>query len=68
MLNRSLSYGKSEEYDLFTAKQNIFAKAISTHGKGHQEKEKSNCNNTKEAQCSSKREHKQISSHESEIE
>ena len=46
---------------------NKFAKLNSTHGKGHQKKEKSNFNNKKEAQCSSKREQKNIyiSSHES---
>ena len=36
--------------DLFSAKQNKFAKLNSSHGKGHQKKkEKSNLNNKKEA-------------------
>ena len=69
MLNRSLNAAAKVKNDLFSAKQNKFAKLNSTHGKGHQKKEKSNFNNKKEAQCSSKREQtKNISSHESEIE
>ena len=54
--------------DLFSAKQNKFAKLNSTDGKGHQKKTETNFNNKKEAQCSSKREQKKISSHESETE
>ena len=58
MLNRSLKAAAKVKNDLFSAKQNKFAKLNSTHGKGHQKKEKSNFNNKKEAQCSSKREQK----------
>ena len=48
-------------------KINLLKRTVLTE-KVIRKKEKSNCNNTKDAQCSSKREHKQISSHESEIE
>ena len=66
MLNRSLKAAAKVKNDLFSSKQNKFAKLNSTHGKGYQ---KNNLNNKKEAQCSSKREQKKkISSHESEIE
>ena len=60
MLNRSLKAAAKVKNDLFSAKQNEFAKLNSTHGKGHQKKkkEKNNFNNKKEAQCSSKREQK----------
>ena len=60
MLNRSLKPAAKVKNDLFSAKQNKLAKLNSTHGKGHQKKkkEKSNFNNKKEAQCSSKREQK----------
>ena len=53
--------------DFFTAKQHKFAKVNSTDGKDHQKKGKSNFSN-KKARCSNKREHKNIASHESEIE
>ena len=56
MLNRSLKAAAKVKNDLFSAKQNKFAKLNSTHGKGHQKKGKSNLNNKKEAQCSSTRE------------
>ena len=56
--------------DLFSAKQNKFAKLNSTHGKGHQKKKKRKVTLIlkKEAQCSSKRAEQKTSSHESEIE
>ena len=51
MLNRSLKAAAKVKNDLFSAKQNKFAKLNSTHGKGHQKKKKnSNFNNKKEAQ------------------
>ena len=50
MLNRSLKAAAKVKNDLFSAKQNKFAKLNSSHGKGHQKKkEKSNLNNKKEA-------------------
>ena len=67
MLSRSLKAAAKVKNDVFSAKQNKFAKLNSTQGKVHQKKEKRNFNNKKEVQCSSKREQK-ISSHESEIE
>ena len=38
MLNRSLKAAAKVKNDLFSAKQNKFAKLNSTHGKGHQKK------------------------------
>ena len=58
LTDRSLKAAAKVKNDLFAAKQNKFAKLNSTHGKGHQKKEKSNFNNKKEAQCSSKIEQK----------
>ena len=40
MLNRSLKAAPKVENDLFSAKQNKFAKLNSTHGKGHQKKKR----------------------------
>ena len=40
MLNRSLKTAAKVKNDLFSAKQNKFAKLNSTHGKGHQKKKK----------------------------
>ena len=40
MLNRSLKAAAKVKNDLFSAKQNKFAKLNSTHGKGHQKKRK----------------------------
>ena len=68
MLNRSLSYGKSEER-LFTAKQNKFAKVNSTHRKGHRKKKrKVTLIIKKKHNVAAKESIKKISSHESEIE
>ena len=40
MLNRSLKASAKVKNDLFSAKQNKFAKLNSTHGKGHQKKKR----------------------------
>ena len=40
MLNRSLKAAAKVKNDLFSAKQNKFAKLNSTHGKGHQKKKR----------------------------